>query len=408
MMLSFFNIRYRRKYQEVSQIACFFTLFLIFFPQEGYANPDDRFSLSGFGRITAGYLTTSQATYMGYSDRISLKPETLLGLQTSYRFNPAFSATVQGIIRTQRSADQDLINWAYFSYQPGDNLQLKVGRLQTPLFALSDVLDVGYAYPWISAPQQVYKSWLSPTYHGVDLAWGHASDNIDASLETYLGRYSGTHDTNFGTTEFDVKVFGGLIAHLKIDDLTLRISHHHGQVNLNKAELNQLQAALENGGYTKTAEALGQKHWIDLEEAAITYETIDYFLRAEWSMINPRQGYLIKDIHSYYLSAGYNIHPLIFYTTFAQSHVRYQSYANEVPISDSELYQAVSTLKSRTQDNLTTWTFGTRWDVHPQIALKAEVTLLDGKPEENAFFDSIQNDFSRNANLYKISLEWVF
>ncbi|ASA58085.1 hypothetical protein [Vibrio gazogenes] len=345
---------------------------------------------------------------MGYSDSISLKPETLLGLQTSYRFNSAFSATVQGIVRTQRSADQDLINWAYVSYQPGDNLLLKVGRLQTPFFALSDVLDVGYAYPWISAPQQIYKSWLFPTYHGVDLTWGHASDNVDASLETYLGRYSGTHDTNFGTTEYDVKVFGGVIAHLDIDDLTLRISHHHGQVNLNKAELNQLHAALENGGYTKTAEALEQKHWIDLEEVAITYETIDYFLRAEWSMINPRQGYLIKDIHSYYLSAGYSIHPLTFYATFAQSRVKYQSYANEVPISDSELYQAVSALKSRTQDNLTTWTFGTRWDAHPQIALKAEVTLLDGKPGETAFFDSIQNDFSRNANLYKISLEWVF
>ncbi|KUI97557.1 hypothetical protein VRK_31200 [Vibrio sp. MEBiC08052] len=408
MMLSFFNIRYRRKYQEISQIACFFTLFLTLLPHKGYANPDDRFSLSGFGRITAGYLTTSQATYMGHSDRVSLKPETLLGLQTSYRFNSVFSTTVQGIVRTQRSANEELINWAYFSYQPGDNLLLKVGRLQTPFFALSDVLDVGYAYPWLSAPQQIYKSWLFPTYHGIDLAWGHASDNIDASLEAYLGRYSGTHDTNFGATEYDVKIFGGLIARIDIDDLTLRISHHHGQVNLDKAELNQLQASLENAGYIKTAEALNQRHWIDLEEAAITYETIDYFLRAEWSMMNPRQVYLIKDIQNYYLSVGYNIQPLTFYVTFAQSHVRYQSYPDEVPISESDLYQTVSALKSRSQDNLTTWTFGTRWDVHPKIALKAEVTFLDGKPGENAFFDSIQNDFNRNADLYRVSLEWVF
>ncbi|WP_059122069.1 hypothetical protein [Vibrio sp. MEBiC08052] len=345
---------------------------------------------------------------MGHSDRVSLKPETLLGLQTSYRFNSVFSTTVQGIVRTQRSANEELINWAYFSYQPGDNLLLKVGRLQTPFFALSDVLDVGYAYPWLSAPQQIYKSWLFPTYHGIDLAWGHASDNIDASLEAYLGRYSGTHDTNFGATEYDVKIFGGLIARIDIDDLTLRISHHHGQVNLDKAELNQLQASLENAGYIKTAEALNQRHWIDLEEAAITYETIDYFLRAEWSMMNPRQVYLIKDIQNYYLSVGYNIQPLTFYVTFAQSHVRYQSYPDEVPISESDLYQTVSALKSRSQDNLTTWTFGTRWDVHPKIALKAEVTFLDGKPGENAFFDSIQNDFNRNADLYRVSLEWVF
>ncbi|WNJ97918.1 hypothetical protein RND59_17515 [Vibrio ruber] len=345
---------------------------------------------------------------MGHSDHVSLKPETLLGLQTSYHFNSSLSATVQGIARTQRSSDEPLINWAYLSYQPGDNLLLKIGRLQTPFFVLSDVLDVGYTYPWISAPQQVYKSWLFPTYHGIDLAWGHANDNIDASLETYLGRYSGTHDTNFGITEYDVKIFGGVIASIDIDDLTLRISHHRGQVNLNKAELNQLQTALESAGYTKTAGALAQLHWIDLEEAAISYETIDYFLRAEWTMINPRQAYFIKDVQNYYVSAGYNIQPLTFYVTFAQSHVRYQTYSDEVLSSDSKLNQVVSALKSRSQDNLTTWTLGTRWDVHPQIALKAEVTFLDGKPGENAFFDSIRDDFDRNADLYRVSLEWVF
>ncbi|MDW6094590.1 porin [Vibrio rhizosphaerae] len=408
MMLPFLNVRYRRKYQEVFQITYLFVLFLTLFPSEGYANPDDRLSFSGFGRITAGYLSTSQATYIGYSERLSLKPETLVGLQASYALNPEVSATVQGIIRTQQAADDDVINWAYLSYQPGDNFLLKAGRLQTPFFLLSDVLNVGYAYPWISAPQQVYRSWLFPTYHGIDATWGHSSDMFDSSLEFYMGNYSGTHDSNYGETEYDVKIFGGVIARFDIDDLTFRISHHRGKATLNKFELNQLRALLEGAGYNKTAHAFNQMHLIDLEEAAISYETIDYFLRAEWTMINARQAYLIQDVQSYYISAGYNIQPVTLYVTFAQSNVRYRENAHEIPVTDRAAHQAIRTIKSKSQDNLTTWTFGARWDVHPQIALKAEMTVLEGKQGEQAFFHSIQDGFDRNANLYRVSLEWVF
>ncbi|MDW6004898.1 hypothetical protein [Vibrio mangrovi] len=408
MMLSFFDIKCRRRYQGVSRVTGLFASILSLLPLTGHANTDEALSFSGFGRITAGYLDTSQAKYMGYADRLSLKPETLLGLQTSYDLSSTFSATIQGVLRTQRSADDELINWAYLSWQPGDNLLLKGGRLQTPFFVLSDVLDVGYAYPWISAPQQVYNSWLFPTYNGVDLSWGHSTDTFDSSLETYIGQYSGTHETNYGSTEYDVRIFGGLIARVDINNLTLRLSHHRGKVQLDKQELTQLQTSLETAGYTQTARTLNQTHWINVEEAAVSYETLDYFLRTEWVMINPQQTYLIANIQNYYVSAGYNMNPLTFYATFAQSRVKYQSYPNEVPVSAGALYDAVAALKSRSQDNLISWTFGTRWDIRPKIAFKAEVTLLDGKPGENAFFSSIQDGFNRNANLYKISLEWVF
>ena len=60
-------------------------------------------------------------------------------------------------------------------------------------------------------------------------------------------------------------------------------------------------------------------------------------------------------------------------------------------------------------DSLKTWTLGIRWDVLPNLALKAEVSALEGDEVSNSFF-AIPEDvsFNRKTNLYLIGLDWVF
>ena len=46
--------------------------------------------------------------------------------------------------------------------------------------------------------------------------------------------------------------------------------------------------------------------------------------------------------------------------------------------------------------------------VKTNIALKAELSILDGKEGKSSFYDIKENSFDRNAALYQVAVEWVF
>jgi hypothetical protein len=74
-----------------------------------------------------------------------------------------------------------------------------------------------------------------------------------------------------------------------------------------------------------------------------------------------------------------------------------------------QLYFAVEQLNSFfPTDDLDTWTLGARWDVKTNIALKAELSLLDGKEGRTSFYEVKDNNFDRNATLYQVAVEWIF
>jgi hypothetical protein len=373
----------------------------------------ENLSISGFGRIVGGYLDTNQADFRGYSDSISLQPETLAGLQATYDVNDSFSVTTQAVIRAEDSASDSIINWAYATWQPDDNLVLKAGRMRTPFFALSDVVDVGYSYPWISAPQQVYNAWLFPTFDGLDASWGYSTDQFDTTFEAYLGQYNGQIDLNNNSTDYNVNILGGVIAKINYNNFSFRASHHRGDVDIGITEIDTLSTALHQYGFTSTANALDRKGWVDVDELAMSYDSYDYFFRSEWIRISADMEYLTPLIKSYYLTAGYSISPFTFHVTYANSDVSYKAFPQEIPLGYNDqldqLYYAVDSVRSQlSNDSLQSWTLGVRWDFMPKLALKTEVSLLDGESDANSFFESIQSGFNRDATLYKMSLEWVF
>lgn len=405
--MNFFD---KRKSLVKRLAQCGFALLGSLGVSQAYAELPDGLTFSGFGRITAGYLDTDQANFKGYSNSLSAKPESLIGLQASYEFNSVLSATMQGILRADEDANDSVLNWAYLTWQPDDNLMVKLGRLRTPFFALSDVVDVGYSYPWVTAPQQVYDAILFPTFDGIDLAWGHSTEYFDTSLETYIGQYDGTMELGGYQTDYSVEVFGGLIAKINYNNFEFRASHHRGQVDIAFDNIDQLKASLAS--FPQSLNFVQNKGWFNVEELSISYDNLDYFSRAEWVLINPEIS-VAPDIESYYLTAGYNFFPFTVHLTYAQSVFDYQTIPNEIPygVSDQlnllyQYWQGVTSVLSN--DSLRSWTLGARWDLMPKVALKAEVTLLDGDSDKNSFFDSIQEGFDRDASLYKLSVEWVF
>jgi len=57
--------------------------------------------------------------------------------------------------------------------------QFKLGKLRTPFFlTIAISKDVGYAYPWISPPQQVYMVFLFEVIEGASASYEIVEDSF--------------------------------------------------------------------------------------------------------------------------------------------------------------------------------------------------------------------------------------
>lgn len=99
-----------------------------------------------------------------YNENFSIMPDTRAGLQANIQLTDDLSFVGQATTRTRQLEPE--LQWAYFSYKATDKLELQVGRKRIPLYFFSLFQDVGFAFPWVSAPQELY-GWEINNYNGL-------------------------------------------------------------------------------------------------------------------------------------------------------------------------------------------------------------------------------------------------
>ena len=133
--------------KHLSSVAGLFCIILMLSPIVSLAEmePISGFKVSGFGRIVGGYLDTSDAAYLDYSDEIQFDSQSLAAIQADWQATDKFSVTTQ-LLAHSNSDTKSGIEWLYLTYQLNDNWQIRAGKQRTPFFHYSDVRNVGFAY----------------------------------------------------------------------------------------------------------------------------------------------------------------------------------------------------------------------------------------------------------------------
>ena len=83
--------------------------------------------------------------------------------------------------------------WAYGTYQFNQDWGLRMGRFKGPFYMVSDYRDVGYAYPWVRPPEEVYSTNPIKSINGLDLVFQKSVNDVNYLLEIYGG--SGDNNT---------------------------------------------------------------------------------------------------------------------------------------------------------------------------------------------------------------------
>lgn len=383
----------------------------------------DKLDVSGFVRAIAGYHDDRQDEIVGYSDTVSLKEQSLLALQPTYTVSDQFSLTGQ-FVGYSNSSRKSGTEWLYLSYQPNRRWQFRAGKMHMPLFSYSASVDVGYSYPWITPPIQVYNNYLPSTFNGASASYSHIGNELTVYLEGYLGYFDG--DLFLAGSRVDVGAevndLAGIVIDVRRGNLSLRASYQIGQSDIKVPQVDPLRKALQQAQFNNSAESLRFEGENNFYGTALRYDTLNSFYKAEWVKVET-QFDLAPSLTGYYFTAGHIVSDWTFHLTYAASSYSKVKAQQELrPLATNPahpLFQPAQgyfqLFESVPNGSLDTYTLGSRWDINSNTALKAEVTFLNETAPRSGFFGTRFSgevrgalDDKKSSTLYQLGWEWVF
>jgi hypothetical protein len=394
---------------------CFSTSFLatllIFMSPLSVAS-DHEFDLSGFGRLVTGAIDDDELVFAGYDNNFSFEEQSLIAFRGEYTYANTLSVVGQVIGHSSDTRDSG-IQWLYARYQATNNLSLMLGRQRVPIFTYSDVIDVGFAYDWISPPTQIYTNYLFSEFDGITTRYNFATSLLNGSFDAYYGRYDGDIRTAGVRTKVDAKKVYGLVGEIQWSDFTFSAAVSIGDVKVPNDQLSGFRDTLSSLSFNQSADALIIDGSAKFSKVGISYEKMDYYVRSEITNISSNIN-LVPSVDSAYISAGYRFPTFLIHATIATSDSEYDEFPDEIPFGlnpqlDALYFGYQQTLANLPVDSLDSLTLGLRYHYSNNIALKAEVSFLEGKLGDSAYFDRIDIRTQKpKAVLYQLAVEWIF
>lgn len=192
-----------KKFSMKKKLACLVGASLACAAATAVAAPtgDSGVSLSGF--LTAGttyadqnILPPASAASTGgravsqdgnIENRVGFTNDSRIGIQLAAKINRDVSVTGQLLARGSEDNFNLRADWAFVSYRAADPLTIRGGKLKLTTFLVSDYIEVGYAYPWIRPPQEVYFANPISTLSGVDTLLRFNFGDYSLLFQPYYG-----------------------------------------------------------------------------------------------------------------------------------------------------------------------------------------------------------------------------
>lgn len=185
------------------------------------------FDFSGFLSLSGGQLSSSDVTYLNYSDDFKFNNDSKIGFQLNSKINEKWSLTSQLVLKnysyTNDISYEPILTMAFLSYKPSINHRFRAGVFPASYYYFSDYLDVGTAYPWVRTPNTMYNEQLLEFSRntGIDYIYRTSIGEWFISTQAIFGQIK---DTRTLDGDFEFSNSYGLNFILTHNDLTLRFS----------------------------------------------------------------------------------------------------------------------------------------------------------------------------------------
>jgi hypothetical protein len=326
----------------------------------------------------------------GITDDLTFERDTRFGLQISSDVSENMSVVAQLLGRGDNNNFNAIVEWAYVDYTINDTASIHVGKIKQPVYLVNDYVEVGYAYPWIRPPQEVYllNNPLN-TVNGLELLLQFPVGPGTLSFQPYLG--SNRDDIpNGGGAYFeaeniygmDIKYSGrGYTVHGSAFQCNVTVT---GQPFTVPAGLVGGDVTVNLGGSSGDCHVMATGFNLDLKNIVVY---------AEWQKreTDDTLSQAFGDTEAYYTTVGYRIGKFLPHLTFASI----TGTASTVGLPGNGAASVTSGPATGYSFNFpvpiqTSITAGLRYEVNDSAALKVEYQVVDVQQDPNELSDANQ------------------
>lgn len=306
------------------------------------------FTISGFGTLGVSHSSEKRADYVldatlpkgvGLSNNWGAGNDSRLGAQVSVVLTPQTTGVLQVISEYQYdNTYRPLVEWANIKHAFTPDFYVRAGRIALPTFLNSGTRKVGYSYPWIHPPVELYRQLAITNSDGIDAMYHFEVGEISNQVKLLFGR----NITNRPTSILTARNLWGIFDTIEMNEITL----HLGYQQRESSSFNLLTGV--SGAWVKN---------VDLSVGAM-YDVGNWFVTSEWIQ---RQSTTKRT--AMYVSAGYRIEKFTPFLTYSQDSL--SSFLPNYPAPTAAAVAA--SLRSQSAISL-----GARWDFMQNVALKLQ------------------------------------
>lgn len=373
--------------------------------------------LHGFGTLGITRTDDANAQYvrdlsqsLGAGTQWTAKVDSLLGLQANIRFNPGTEAVLQAVIRQHANESyQPELTWAFLRHDFSPDVSLRAGRLGTEFYMLGDSRLVGYSNLSVRPPPDFYGSLVFSYIDGLDVSatLPVASGLLKGKLFTGLSPEKSSFAPGISWDLQGSALVGGYVDYWR-GPWQVRLSH--AQVKFERES--PFDALLQTTGdplsglpylslVPDMAMAQRRSHFSSL---GLVYDQGPFNLQLMLNRIT-HDSPAYADSKAGYVQAAYRMGAVTPYLGVSRS----LSNLETLPTIGMTAIDAITTsLVMHSVVNQHTYTLGGRWDVQKNLALKAQVDWLRGKPSSIFLLKNTQPDWDGRMTVFSLALDFVF
>ena len=206
---------------------------------------------SGYGTVAAVHSTEDKAdvvnvigqeTGAGYSNEWDTAIGTRFGAQLDAKFSSQWSASGQLVSKFLNNSFAPKLATGFIRFAPGAGVEIRAGRLPYSAFQVSDYLNIGYSYPWVTPPADIYAVSF-PHVDGLDLTWRTSVGPVGVKLQGATGKSKQTQ----GNLTMTLKDLAGVNATADLGDFSTRLSYITYLMTIDQPNINAAFNAIRAG-----------------------------------------------------------------------------------------------------------------------------------------------------------------
>lgn len=322
-----------------------------------------------------------------YDGDIEWRTDSLIAGQWHSRWSSQFDTTLQLVAKERHENNlSNAVEWAFVRYRPVDGFDLRLGRLGTDIFMLSDYRQVGYAFQWVRPPHDFYT--LLSLYHfdGIDAAKRFDLGQGTLNMKVFYGNSDQKFPTGLrtgDTTRLDFDVSGASVIW---EQSNWKLRYSYAEVNINNNIARPLIEALNEASplWPEAADwanrTLTKGRDFRYHELGLGYDNNHWWVQAEATQLRSAAAIVPQSDHVY-LSIGRRFEQFSLYVLGGVARPTREATVVTAPAGyPSPIAEQLAQLAAATERNLNgvrihqkSMGAGLRWDFAAKMALKVQL-----------------------------------